>query len=163
MGIFTMAGASTSAWRSGMAFVRVRGSQLAIVHGVRDAATCKVDQLTLHTFYARDELSAILGEAADTLAPGFTVQLEAAFPSVRFDWCKLRHDLERSILHLPVTYGGRDARLAGSFALDLAAIARQLVLADVEEHPDVWRTAVGQMQGLMALEALLAWRLDHLA
>lgn len=143
-----------------MAYVRRRGRQLAIVHGARDRATGKVDQRTLHTFYSQEEVREALTRDEREICPGFRYQLEVHNPDICFDWAKLRAGLEQGWTHLPATYAGNDAGVAAAFGAGIAAFARQVVLADAPIYPEVWRAAVHHLVELVALEDLMAWRME---
>ncbi|MCC7071773.1 MAG: tetratricopeptide repeat protein [Deltaproteobacteria bacterium] len=115
-----------------MPFVRVRGNQLAIVHGVRSKGTKNIDQQTLFTIYSRPEAEAIVGkgEAKAKAAARFEGMLENKYPSCRFDWKAIKSGIRENLGVLPESYDYKAARLQARFWDDALTFFRQLVLVD---------------------------------
>lgn len=113
-----------------MAYVRQRGNQLAIVHGVRDPETKKVEQQILFTIYSKAEALAALGKSDAGSENRFRRMLESSHPGVRFDWKELHRGLTENLAVLPEGYDYASTRLRGRFREDLLAFAKQLILAD---------------------------------
>ena len=68
-----------------MAYVRQKGNQLAIVHGVRDPETKKSVQHTLFLLYSKAEVRAATGDSKQW----FRSILEDENPHVKFNWKKI--------------------------------------------------------------------------
>ena len=113
-----------------MPFVRKRGDQLAIVHGVRRPGTRNVEQQLLFTLYSRPEALAALGRPDPSTRGRFESLLEAAHPNLRFEWKKIRRDIESELDALPETHDYDASRLDAKFMATLAAFARELAIAD---------------------------------
>ena len=142
-----------------MAYVRTHGNQIAIVHGERDPETRKVQQRVLFTLYSRPEAIAALdrdGEGGWDL----THMLEVHYPTVRFDWEKIRHGIEERMDSLPESYPYRTGRLLGRFRDDLVALVRQLEFADPQSMYSAAQLLSGQRRELEYLRELIDWRLE---
>ena len=113
-----------------MAYVRQRGNQLAIVHGVRDPESKKVEQRILFTLYSKAEALAALGKGEKDGAFRFRSLLERSHPTIRFEWEDIFKGIAANLEVLPETYDSRDTRLRREFRDHLLSFARQLVLAD---------------------------------
>ncbi len=113
-----------------MAYVRQRGNQLAIVHGVRDSETKKVEQQILFTIYSRPEALAALGKSDSASSDRFRMLLENSHPGVHFDWKEIHRGIEENLATLPDSYDYASTRLLGRFREDLLAFTKQLILAD---------------------------------
>lgn len=112
-----------------MAYVRRRGSQLALVRGARHPETKKVEQEILFTLYSKAEALAALGKDGGD-AFRFQSLVERAHPDVRFDWKAISRAIAENLEVLPDTYDYRSTRLQAGFRRDLLAFARQIVLTD---------------------------------
>ncbi|MFO0570953.1 MAG: hypothetical protein U0263_35290 [Polyangiaceae bacterium] len=116
-----------------MAYVRTRGKQLLIVQGQRDPSTKKVEQRILFTLYSRGEALEAIGKRADSDGDGawrFRNQLEHANPDVRFDWPRIRQEVERNMDVLPDVYDYKGVRLRGGFRPALLEFTKVLLNAD---------------------------------
>jgi len=116
-----------------MAYIRQRGSQVLIVHGVRDPETRKVEQQILFTLYSRSEAIEILGRRGKESSRYFRGLLEDQYPEIRFNWKKIRAGIREHMDVLPDLYEYRTTRLHGHFRQDLVAFFKQLVLTDPQE------------------------------
>ena len=67
-----------------MAYVRQRGRQVMIVHGVRDPETRAVEQRILCTLYTREEALDALGRRDPGTAEEFRVLMEQRHPELTF-------------------------------------------------------------------------------
>ncbi len=142
-----------------MAYVRRRGNQLAIVRGVRDPETRKVEQEILFTLYSREEALAAVGKGVAEDAARFRHLVERAHPQVRFDWKAISRAIEESLDVLPATYDYRSTRLRSAFHRDLLAFTRQLVLADPLGSSAARQLVDDQREALEYLRELIDWRL----
>jgi len=138
-----------------MPFVRVRGHQLAILHGSRTADTGTVDQKTLFTFYSRAEAEAALGPRRHELEH----ILEDRHPRVRFDWDNLWKAVGEHLRALPDTYDYGD-RSRRRFQGGLQAFARELLLADPRMQPQAGALVEEHRCELQLLAWLIKWRLE---
>jgi tetratricopeptide (TPR) repeat protein len=143
-----------------MAYVRQRGKQLAIVHGARDPETRKVEQQILFTLYSKSEALEALGKKEPTNAERFRMILESSHPTIRFDWKKLRRDIEANLEILPDTYDYRSTRFRGRFREDLTRFAKQLILVEPGKTPSSSQLLSEHRQELEYLRELIVWRLD---
>lgn len=113
-----------------MPYVRKRGNQLAIVHGVRDPETGKVDQRILFTIYSKPEAIEILGRRNAVGEGLFRDLLKEQYPGIRFDWKGMGKAIADNLDVLPESYEYRTARVRRRFGDDFHAFARQVFLAD---------------------------------
>ncbi|MCP3962303.1 MAG: hypothetical protein GY719_31050 [bacterium] len=143
-----------------MAYVRQRGNQVAIVHGVRDPETRKVEQQILFTLYSKGEALEALGRREGARPERFQMLLEQQYPEIRFDWAKIRRGIEEKMGHLPDLYEYRTTRLLGRFRQDLCAFARQLILADPQELHSASQVIQEQRLELEFLAELIQWRVQ---
>lgn len=111
-----------------MAYVRQRGNQVLIVHGVRDPDTRAVEQRVLFTFYTRAEALDALGRGAPGGAATFHHRMERRYPNHRFDWKAIDAALARLLKALPETSEAGGLEPEGLHGA-LAVFARQVVLA----------------------------------
>jgi tetratricopeptide (TPR) repeat protein len=138
-----------------VAYVRMRGNQVAIVQGARHPKTKKVEQEVLFTLYSKAEAKEALGKEASR----FRMMLEQRHPNVRFNWDELRRGIAENLDALPENYDYRSTRLQDRFKTDLARFAKQVVLADPEHlaaSAELLRAHRGQLE---YLRELLDWRL----
>ena len=143
-----------------MAYVRQRGNQLAIVHGVRDPETKKVEQQILFTIYSQAEALAALGKSDSAAGERFRTMLEAAHPRIRFDWREVRSGIEENLATLPESYDYAATRLRGRFREDLLAFAKQLILADPWTFAASSQLLSAHRGELEYLRELIDWRLE---
>jgi tetratricopeptide (TPR) repeat protein len=80
-----------------MAYVRIKGNQLAIVHGVRDPETKKSVQQTLFLLYSKAEALAAIGKSDSW----FRNILEEDNPTIKFNWEKINKDIRNLMDTLP--------------------------------------------------------------
>lgn len=113
-----------------MAYVRRRGNQLALVHGERDPETGKVQQRILFTLYSRPEALEAIGQGTESGRYRFRSLVGNAYPAHNFDWKAIDRAIARDLDALPEEYEYEATRLVSSFRRDLAAFAKQLILAD---------------------------------
>ncbi len=143
-----------------MAYVRIRGSQLAIVRGVRSPETKKVEQEILFTIYSKGEAMAALGKGADGDAARFQSLVEHAHPDVRFNWKAISRAIAENLEVLPETYDYRSTRLRAAFRRELLAFTRQLVLAVPLDSAAARLLVDEQREALEYLRELIGRRLD---
>jgi tetratricopeptide (TPR) repeat protein len=141
-----------------MPFVRVRGNQLAILHGTRTADSGAVDQKTLFTFYSRAEAEAAVGPRRFELEQ----ILAERHPQVRFDWDKLWKAVGEQLDALPdaYDYGDRSAR---RFEAGLHTFARELLVADPRTQPQAGALLQARRHELELVAWLIQWRLQTAA
>lgn len=138
-----------------MAYVRRKGRQVAIVHGVRDSETQKVEQRTLFTLYSKAEAQAAVGEHR----VWFRQLLEEQHPRVRFDWAKVDDGIREQMDHLPDLYGYKKDRVDLAFRSALVGFARELMLADPQDLGSAARVLQEHEHELVYLRELIDWRL----
>lgn len=109
-----------------MAYIRTKGNQLAVVHGVREPETGKVQQKTLFTLYSKAEALAATGEQQHH----FRRLLEDDNPGIRFDWKKLEAGIRDNLDHLPDLYPYKKERVESGFREALCTFSRELLLTD---------------------------------
>jgi tetratricopeptide (TPR) repeat protein len=143
-----------------MAYVRKRGSQLALVHGERDSATGKVEQRVLFTLYSQAEAREALGLESKEGEAQFRAHLEDSFPSIRFDWKRIRSQIEQHLSVLPEDYAYQEERLDGRFRQDLLTFARQLLRADPQSSSAAGGLLARHRAELEILADIIRWRLD---
>lgn len=136
-----------------MAYVRQRGRQVLIVHGVRDPETRAVEQRILCTLYTREEAFDALGRRDPGTAESFRVLMEQHHPDLTFSWKRIRAAIARL---LPVLPAG-DAKGAPStdFRDALGSFTRELAAAVGGESPEAAEEAVRHRASLRALRELL--------
>lgn len=115
-----------------MPYLRTRGNQLAIVHGEREPGNPNIRQRILFTIYSQAEAREILGRGGNRRTFHFEGLLEHQHPELKFNWKKIRSDIEKNLEVLPeqYEYGGlRD----GEFREALCGFTRALLLTDPHE------------------------------
>ncbi len=147
-----------------MAYVRVRGNQLAIVHGAREAGTGKVQQQILFTIYSKPEALALRGSGKDGIDHRFRAFWTQKYPDIKVDWKKIARALAESSGVLPDHYDYGPERLHRRFREDLCGFARQLMLTDPQDLATSAQVIKDHRAELEYLAELIAWRLklrDH--
>ncbi len=139
-----------------MPYVRQRGNQVLIVHGERIPGTGKVEQHVLFTLYSQPEAREAIGGSASR----FESLLEQAHPELRFDWKRIRKEIERLTAQLPERFDYDEARQAGRFREAMRAFARQLMLADPQHLIGSARLVKQNRHELAFLRELIDWRLQ---
>jgi len=119
-----------------MPYVRRRRHQLALVHGERHPKTRQVEQRELFVLYSRSEVRDALGRREQGVDPSFRVLLEDRYPRIRFDWKKIRRQLEAEMDALPEEYGRRGEDRRADFRKDLGAFVRRLLVTAPQESPE---------------------------
>ena len=109
-----------------MAYVRTKGNQVVVVHGVRDSETKKVQQRTLFVFYSKAEAIAAMGDSAHW----FRQTLQNESPDIRFDWKKLNAGIKEHMAILPDLYEYKKERVNCRFRSAIVDFARELLIAD---------------------------------
>lgn len=142
-----------------MAYVRTHGNQIAIVHGERDPETRKVQQRVLFSLYSRPEALAALGRDGKR-DWDLCHMLEVHYPTVRFDWVKVRQGIEERMDSLPESYPYRTGQVLGRFRDDLVSFVRQLEFADPQSMYSAAQLLSGQRRELEYLRELIDWRLE---
>ena len=142
-----------------MAYLRQKGNQLAIVHGVRDSETRKVEQRTLFTFYSKAEALAALGRSEAGKGINFRGLVERANPGIRFQWNNIFARLERNMDVLPDLWDYREARLEKSFREAVVTFTRELLRADPQNRISSARLLAANRAELEYLRRLIDWRL----
>lgn len=122
-----------------MAYVRKRGSQLAIVHGTRNPETGTVEQEILFTIYSKPEALEILGRSKTGVNHRFRAWLEEEWPGLRIDWKKIREGIEADIERLPESHDYQTTRSREEFEPALREFARQLIVTDPRRLVSSWR------------------------
>lgn len=135
-----------------MPFVRRRGNQIAILQGFRDAETQKVKQHLLHSIRTRAEADAIVARdpEAEGLFGEFRRLMECSYPSLQFDWERIRAEIGELRAELPES----TATPAPGDRLSRATV--EFVRALVEEVPDE-----GCLARLEVVSDLLRWAVDE--
>lgn len=136
-----------------MAYVRQRGKQVLIVHGVRDPETRAVEQRILCTLYTRDEALDALGRRDRGTAESFRILMEQRHPDLTFSWNSIRAAIARLLPVLPES--AATGAPSTEFGDALAAFARELVAAVGGESPEVTAEALRHRTSLKALRELL--------
>lgn len=145
-----------------MAYIRKRGSQLAIVHGRREGETGKVEQVNLFTLYSQEEARAAFENPDADSAVQFRYLLEDSFPQIKFEWRKMREDALKNLPVLPEKYENREAALFDRLPADLAAFGRQLCLADPTDVPAAAEHLQKHQTALLGLCDLIRLQLSRL-
>ncbi len=144
-----------------MAYLRQKGNQLIIVHGVRNRESGKVEQMTLFTFYSKAEALAALGKSEAVKHFDFKSMVEAANPGIRFNWSALLADLEKQMDILPDLWNYREARLGKTFRAGLVDFTRQLLQADPQWRFTSAQVLAAHKNELEYLKQLIDWRLSQ--
>lgn len=113
-----------------MPYLRQRGNQLAIVHGVRDPNSGKVEQRILFTLYSKAEALEALGRASEKGDFRLQSLLEHQYPELHFNWKKINQAIDENMAVLPDLYEYKSERLQKGFRQDLLALTKQLIMAD---------------------------------
>lgn len=142
-----------------MAYVRRRGSQLAIVRGEREPGTGKVQQQILFTIYSKPEALAILGRGEPGEAERFRSLLSHRYPGEKLAWPAIRKAIAAGLDVLPDHYEYAAGRLRGRFRDDLCTFARQLVLTDPQDLATSAEVIRAHRHELAYLADLIQWRL----
>jgi tetratricopeptide (TPR) repeat protein len=138
-----------------MAYVRKKGNQLAVVHGVRDPETQNVEQKTLFTIYSKAEALAAVGDQSWH----FRRILEDESPGLRFDWTKLEAEIRENLDHLPDLYGYKKERVADAFRTAMLGFAKELMVNDPQMLVASARLFQANRHELAYLRELIDWRL----
>lgn len=142
-----------------MAYVRQRGNQLAIVHGVRDAKSKKVEQEILFTLYSKREALEALGKREVEAGVNFQRMLETRHPHIKFDWQEIQKGIKANLQVLPDLYDYKSTRLRGRFREELTRFAKQLMLTD-PQHLISSSEVLSEHRGeLEYVQELIHWRL----
>jgi len=143
-----------------MAYVRRRGNQVAIVHGVRDPGTKKVEQEVLFTLYSKAEAIEAIGAAEPSSAARFRSLLEHRYNTLKFDWDEIKSGIRDNLEHLPESYDYRESRLKGHFRDDLVGFAKQLMFADPQDLDSSAWVIDQHRDELTFVSELIKWRLE---
>ncbi len=119
-----------------MAYVRTKGNQVLLVHGVRDQDSGTVEQQTLFTFYTKAEVEAAIGEHRLL----FRHTLEDGHPTLRFDWNAIDAGLREHLAHVPDVAPARQNTAAIEFRNALVELTRV-----------VWELAPGELNSAWQL------------
>jgi tetratricopeptide (TPR) repeat protein len=139
-----------------MSYVRVRGNQLAIVHGAREPGTGKVQQQILFTIYSKPEALAICGPNGNHRFRAFWAH---KYPDIKLDWKKIGRAIADHSSVLPDHYDYGPARLRERFHGDLCSFARQLILTDPQDLATSAKVLQDHRRELTFLADLISWRL----
>jgi len=142
-----------------MPYVRVRGNQLAIVHGVREPGTGKVLQQILFTIYSKPEALAIRGNGTDG-NHRFRAFWAHKYPDIKLDWKKIGRAIADNASVLPDRYDYGPERLRQRFHSDLCSFARQLMLTDPQDLATSAKVLRDHRRELAFLADLIKWRLE---
>lgn len=137
-----------------MAYIRTKGKQLLLVHGIRNAETSAVEQQTLFTFYTRAEVEAALGQHQKL----FRDLVELAQPTLRFDWPTIDETLKANLAHLPNSSPEKSNTAAIEFEQALVEFAR----VTWELNPYDLDSAAQLIQRHKLQLTLIGQRLQHL-
>ena len=142
-----------------MAYVRRKGSQIAIVAGKRNLETKQVEQRILFTLYSRPEALDVLGRGEDkSAAKRFEILMARQHPGVLFDWKAIRKAIAADLDHLPASYEYRASRLTSSFRKSLVELVRSLMLADPQQIASAGALIRENRAALGYLSQLIEWR-----
>lgn len=138
-----------------MAYVRRKGNQIAVVHGVRSPDTRNVEQRTLFTLYSKAEALAAVGDSSWQ----FRRILAEENPGVRFAWAKLDAEIRDNLDHLPDLYPYKRERVDDGFRAALRGFAKELMLADPQTLVASARLVQANRHELEYVRDLIDWRL----
>ena len=141
-----------------MPYVRVRGNQLAIVHGVREPGTGKVQQQILFTIYSKPEALAIRGNGEGG-NHRFRAFWSHRYPDIKLDWKKISKAIADHAGVLPDHFDYGPERLRRRFRDDLCSFARQLMLTDPQDLQTSAKVLQDHRRELAFLADLITWRL----
>jgi tetratricopeptide (TPR) repeat protein len=141
-----------------MAYVRVRGNQLAIVHGVREPGTGKVQQQILFTIYSKPEALAIADSGVSGPGYRFRAFWKQKYPDIKLDWKTVGRAIAEHASVLPDHYGYGPERLRGQFREDLCRFARQLMLTDPQDLSTSAQVIQEHRFELEYIANLITWR-----
>lgn len=142
-----------------MAYVRIHGNQVAIVHGERDPKTKKVAQRVLFRFYSREEAEEALRHGGGSEGHHFQGLLAHRYPKVSLDWRKIEKGIKQNLGALPETHRDRKEELREEFRRDLRAFARRVMLTDPQLLSSAADLIRGHRHELEYLDELIRWRL----
>ena len=145
-----------------MPYIRIRGSQLVLVHGARHPETKKVEQQILHTWYSRTEAEAAVAAAGRraNVEPTLRTELEREHPGIRFDWAKIAGAIRQHMHILPDDQGAREDRYKAAFRSALAALLREVAGCDPQGYRVAREALAENRVGLEFLGELVAWGLE---
>lgn len=137
-----------------MAYIRIKGNQVLLVHGIRNPDTGAVEQQTLFTFYTKGEIEAAIGEYHSL----FRDLVSAEHPRVRFDWAAIDLGLRQHLDRVP------DASPAhhNSATVELRRALVELTRVVWELDPHQMQSAAQLVDDHRAAIALVAARLQEL-
>jgi tetratricopeptide (TPR) repeat protein len=139
-----------------MPYVRRKGNQLAIVHGVRDSETRRVEQKTLFCLYSKGEALAAIGDERHH----FRQMLEQDNHGLRFEWPKIEAAIRDDLEHLPDLYTYKKERVEERFRTGLLAFAKELIATDPQTLISSARVVQTNRRELAYLRDLIEWRLQ---
>ncbi len=142
-----------------MAYVRTRGNQLLIVHGVRNADTGAVDQNILFTFYSKVEAFRALGAQTKADAKHFQRLMKEKYPAIKFSWPEIDAAITRSLDVLPDAYDHRTNPNL-KFRKAMADFARELALADPQDRPEAAKLILENTRELKFMSSLIKQRIE---
>jgi tetratricopeptide (TPR) repeat protein len=140
-----------------MAYLRKRGSHLAIVHGERDAVTGKVVQRVLATLHSQAEARDALGSG--TAGKRFRSELESNYPSVDFEWGKLVDAVEQHLAWLPVDQVRQEEDPAARLHAQLVGAFGHLASLEPAHRAEHLQVLGDHRHGLQVLADLIEWQL----
>jgi len=142
-----------------MPYLRQRGNQLAIVQGVRDPETGKVQQNILFTVYSKAEALKIVGRQDVASSMRFQSLMEFQYPSLKFDWAKINTAIHEKMNVLPDLYNYKTMRLQSQFRGNLGAFTKQLILNDPQNLLSSAQLIQENRHELEYVADLIHWRL----
>lgn len=146
-----------------MPYVRTRGNQLLIVHGVRNKATRAVEQQILFTFYTKAEVLGATGSPHHQTSQKFKELLESEYPSIKFDWKDIGESLTKNIGLLPERHehqASTDEQDGTLFRKTLCDFTRELILADPGESCNAAGILLENQRELRYVASLIGQRLS---
>lgn len=144
-----------------MAYVRIKGNQLAIVCGERNVNTGRVEQRVLFTLYSKAEALEALGRTKAKNPVNLESLLRWTYREIKFNWKKIRKDIDANLDALPDLYGGYKTRLHSKLRENIVSLTRQLVTADPQSLVSAAQLIQAHERELRFLLELIQWRLEH--
>jgi len=118
-----------------MAYVRTKGNQVLLVHGVRNPDSGAVEQQTLFTFYTKAEIAAALGEHQKL----FRGLLDMEHQGLRLDWTTIDQGLREHIGDVPDDAPSRRNTVAVEFRCALVELTRVAWELDAYNSKGAWQ------------------------
>ena len=146
-----------------MPFIRKRGNQLCLVHGVRNPESKQVEQKILFTFYSKAEVREAFGVPGAEGSHLFASLIEDEYSDIRFDWKRLKKQTQQQLDALPDIYPCQAERIKNGIRQGMTDLLRELAVADPQWLASSRKVLLENQIELAHLQELISRRLQEVA